>query len=151
MIWSKTTIQVWSAFKVNLAEIFSFNIFCWPQVRGRIKLFPGYTPAPTRSISKAGFITCLLAFPCCKQMPRFPSETCCFYAKAATQQCLSFLPPASHRRGTTTNFPFSPKASSRNIAEAKWLHEEKRRTTVKVWLFFFLKDVLTPVVNAGTF
>lgn len=31
-------------------------------------------------------------------------------------QCLSFLPPVSHHKGTTTNFPFSLRATAAEIS-----------------------------------
>lgn len=73
-----------------------------------------------------------LAFtlPGCKQMPCFPCETCCFYAKAVTKQRLSFLPLASHQQ-LTFHSPIGPQQQQRRGSMATW---GKQWTRVKVGL-----------------
>lgn len=75
-------------------------------------------------------------------MPGFPSETSCFYAKAATKQCLSFLPLASHHRGTTTNFPFSPRATAAEMRLSGYMRKTMNEGRGGA---FFQKDIPTPV------
>lgn len=76
-----------------------------------------------------------LSCSCCKQMPSFPSETCCFYAKALS--VLSSLPLLSHHRGTTTtNFPFSPRTTAAEILLKLKGYMRKTMNQVRARAFF---------------